>query len=112
MYDILCKIKLILNNIKEKQTKIVNPKRISIGVMRKIIKVIFHRTQFKIKLISNKDDENKIGGKSEAILINRSKDSYAETLKKLKENLREDKMFDSIIGVRKTLKGLLRSKKV
>ena len=115
MFDILTEIKRLSISEKRQNLEIVLPQEESITKMRKMIEAILKETNIKATLIA----KTKWGGKNltshplnrgEAILVTLGKtenqtNDYAETLKKIKSNIKDDMLLKEIKSVRKTAKG-------
>ena len=113
VFHILKEMTKIINTAEEKMATIVCPVGILGEKFRKMVEVNYHNMGYKINIIlsrrNDKEEERQRKKRGEAILIRKDDSvSYADTVRKLKEGLKEEQLVkENIKGVRKTKNGEL-----
>ncbi|KAJ3640308.1 hypothetical protein Zmor_003617 [Zophobas morio] len=110
LYEILKGFKQFVEKQDNKNLVIQNPKDVREETMIKLTEAVFHSSQYEVKIMISSKEQGKLTRKrGEAVLIeNGSGDveiTYAETVKKLKEELKDEETKNKILQVKKTIQG-------
>lgn len=83
------------------------PESIDNDRMRKLVESVFHNSDTSAVIRMNKDTRTKKERKTYALVVGCEQDSYQNTLKNVKQILKEKDIKDGILGIRSTREGKL-----
>lgn len=102
-------LKIICEDYERRELTVAAPQIIKAENMKKILEAIFHQTDFKLTLKTTREKkdnyERKKNEGNNIIVFEANTMTYADTIKKLKEGLKDSDTLEHIKGVRKTMSG-------
>jgi hypothetical protein len=105
IFNICGEIKNLALNADANRITVATPTTMKTDLAKKIIEYVFHDTEVRVVLKISRDARPKPAKKKdETIIIDKEAESYADTLKKIKEGLNQDEK-SLIKNVRETKKG-------
>lgn len=112
LFDMMNKLKEVWDNESDYATKVVvAPPSIKSTYLQKLMETVFHGTKTHLRVIPTRRKDkpkNEKSKRSDTLLVKMGEgNSYAETLKKLKEGLKDNEITNNIKEVKKTNKGEL-----